>query len=145
MGWSIGFDSKWRRDIGYGVPCKCDHPDCNEEIDRGLAHVCGGRPYGGEDGCGLYFCGKHLSYAADDDKDGPLCDRCAEDETAFNAKPDIPVWIEHKLQDESWQRWRDENPKEVAELHLSLNASRACAIGAAPVAQAVNTQSRGEE
>ena len=26
MGWSIGFDSKWNRDIGYGVPATCDYP-----------------------------------------------------------------------------------------------------------------------
>jgi len=52
MGWSIGFDSRWNRDIGYGVPAYCDHPKCNEEIDRGLAYVCcGEQPYGGEHGC----------------------------------------------------------------------------------------------
>lgn len=54
MGWSIGYDSKWKRDIGYGVPAWCDHPGCIEEIYRGLSHVCGGEPYGGERGCGLY-------------------------------------------------------------------------------------------
>lgn len=42
MGWSIGFDSNWNRDIGYGVPAFCDHPGCTAEIDRGLAYVCGG-------------------------------------------------------------------------------------------------------
>src|SRR4051812_7048849 len=26
MGWSIGYDSNWQRDIGYGVPAFCDHP-----------------------------------------------------------------------------------------------------------------------
>ena len=50
MGWSIGYDSNWDRDIGYGVPAYCDHPDCNEEIDRGLSYVCGGEPYGGDRG-----------------------------------------------------------------------------------------------
>ena len=44
MGWSIGFDTRWNRDIGYGVPAYCDHPGCNKEIDRGLSHVCGGEP-----------------------------------------------------------------------------------------------------
>jgi hypothetical protein len=60
MGWSIGWDSNWQRDIGYGVPAYCDHPNCHEHIDRGLSYVCGGEPYGGDEGCGLYFCSQHL-------------------------------------------------------------------------------------
>ena len=60
MSWAIGFDSRWNRDIGYGVPATCDFPGCGVDIDRGLAFVCGGEPYGGEDGCGLYFCASHL-------------------------------------------------------------------------------------
>ena len=56
MSWSIGFDSNWNRDIGYGVPAYCDNPKCNKEIDRGLSYVCGGEAFGGEKGCGLYFC-----------------------------------------------------------------------------------------
>ena len=35
MGWSLGYDGRWKRDIGYGVPAVCDFPGCNEEIDRG--------------------------------------------------------------------------------------------------------------
>ena len=45
MGWEIGYDDNWERDIGYGVPAECDHPDC-QVIDRGLSYVCGGEPYG---------------------------------------------------------------------------------------------------
>ena len=71
MGWSVGYDSKWERDIGYGVPAICDHPGCNKEIDRGLGYVCGGEPYGGEHGCGLFFCGEHLLMT----KKGQLCGR----------------------------------------------------------------------
>jgi len=26
MGWSIGFDETWQRDIGYVVQSVCDHP-----------------------------------------------------------------------------------------------------------------------
>jgi hypothetical protein len=63
MGWEIGYDHTWDRDIGYGVPAECDHPDCKEQIDRGLAYICGGEPYGGELGCGLFFCAAHLFYA----------------------------------------------------------------------------------
>jgi hypothetical protein len=100
MGWSIGFDSNWQRDIGYGVPAYCDHPACLERIDRGLAYVCGGEPYGGEEGCGLYFCDGHHPYI------GQLCDRCAHGNSPFNPKPDHPDWIHFKATDESWVEWR---------------------------------------
>lgn len=113
MGWSIGFDSKWNRDIGYGVPATCDHPGCNEEIDRGLSYVCGGEPYGGDRGCGLYFCQVHLLTSA---RLPQLCARCKRLREPFNAKPDNLEWICWKLLDESWRQWRDENPKEVAKL-----------------------------
>ena len=119
MGWSIGYDRKWKRDIGYGVPATCDHPGCGVEIDRGLACVCGGQPYGGEEGCGLYFCDAHLHYCAidwTDDVSEPLCDRCCEGEDPFTPTPDLPRWIEHKLTHESWQKWRDENPDEAARM-----------------------------
>jgi hypothetical protein len=103
MGWSIGYDEKWKRDIGYGVPAWCDHPDCNEEINRGLAYVCGGEPYGGERGCGLFFCGQH--------RFPTLCESCShERSTDSQAKPDHPEWIQWKLTDESWAEWRSENP-----------------------------------
>lgn len=102
MGWSIGYDEHWNRDIGYGVPAWCDHPDCNEVIDRGLSYVCGGQPYGGEEGCGLYFCPRHL-YAGDESNQ--VCDQCLEDETPFNAKPDHPTWVNHKATDPSWAEW----------------------------------------
>jgi len=112
MGWSLGFDDNWQRDIGYGVPAICDHPDCNEKIDRGLSYVCcNSEPYGG-DGCGLYFCDKHLS-----GEEG-RCERC-DDVTfpePFSPKPDVAEWIMWKLEDESWAVWRLENPDKVAEM-----------------------------
>lgn len=117
MGWSIGHDSNWDRDIGYGVPCKCDHPDCNKKIDRGLAYVCGGEPYGGDLGCGLYFCYDHLLICEVGDRTVQLCERCADDEAReageiepFDPKPDVKRWICHKLTDPSWEQWRNENP-----------------------------------
>ncbi len=115
MGWSIGYDDRWRRDIGYGVPAFCDHPDCSEEIDRGLSFVCGGEPYGGAHGCGLYFCGKHLIPFA---RAVQLCDRCKNRRKEFNPKPDHPEWIHHKLTDESWKEWRKENTDEVKRIQL---------------------------
>jgi len=119
MGWSLGFDNKWGRDIGYGVPATCDQPGCDVKIDRGLAYVCAHQqPYGGEDGCGLYFCHAHLSCGK--------CERCraiTDDGpyiAPFMPKPDHRQWIEWKLTHESWRTWRDENPVKVALMRAAL-------------------------
>jgi len=104
MGWSVGYDDKNKRDVGYGVPAVCDHPDCSEEINRGLGYVCCDQQiFGGEEGCGLFFCSKHS---------GPLgmCERCENEEDIFKPKPDTEEWINHKLTDESWADWRAKNP-----------------------------------
>lgn len=114
MGWAVGYDSTWHRDIGYGVPATCDHPGCGAEIDRGLAYVCGGEPYGGEDGCGLYFCDKHLTGRRH------LCARCEDGSAPFAPTTDTKEWMRHKLTDQSWARWRQENPEDVAEILRAL-------------------------
>lgn len=106
MGWSIGYDTNWKRDIGYGVPAICDHPDCGEKIDRGLSCVCGGDPYGGDRGCGLYFCEKHLGC------NPQICERCKSKSEPFTPKPDVPEWIHHKETDPSWKAWRDERKEQ---------------------------------
>lgn len=100
MGWSIGYDTRWGRDIGYGVPSTCDYPECGAKIDRGLGYVCGAEHYGGEDGCGLFFCEHHLQ------GDG-LCKRCARGNAPFTPKPDHPEWIDFKRTDASWAKWRE--------------------------------------
>ena len=110
MGWSIGYDSNWDRDIGYGVPAYCDFPGCGAEIHRGLSYVCGGEPYGGEHGCGLYFCGKHLRWSAHHFR----CDRCAQGKRAFTPTPEHPTWLRHKLTHPTWVVWRAEHPEFVA-------------------------------
>lgn len=103
MGWSIRFDRKWKRDIGYGVPAYCDHPGCGAEIDRGLGFVCRDQqPYGGEDGCGLYFCSAHRGH------------QCSHE--GLSASADHPDWIAWKLTDESWAKWRQEHPEQVREM-----------------------------
>lgn len=109
MGWSLGYDSTWNRDIGYGVPAFCDHPQCNEKIDRGLSYVCyGSEPYGG-DGCGLYFCEKHRDYRG-------KCPRCANYKPPYKRiKLDHPEWSNHKLFDASWSAWRKDHPMWVKE------------------------------
>ena len=103
MGWSIGFDERWQRDIGYGVPAICDYPGCSEEIDRGLSYVCcNEEPRGGENGCGLYFCSKHHGYV-----DGK-CRRCHFGKKPFQPKPDTLLWLYFKITDPSWEQWRIE-------------------------------------
>jgi hypothetical protein len=114
MSWAIGYDEHWQRDIGYGVPALCDHPDCSTAIDRGLSFVCGNEPYGGDKGCGLYFCAEHQV------DEHQRCERCAKRRKAFAPKPDTAEWLRWKLTDSSWQRWRDENPDDVTALGLSL-------------------------
>lgn len=118
MGWSIGFDSRWNRDIGYGVPATCDFPGCGADIDRGLAFVCGGEPYGGERGCGLFFCGEHMFVGSHRQQ----CDRCAYGKPPFDATPDTREWVEWKLTDESWAAWRDENPEAVKAMTAAVPA-----------------------
>jgi len=119
MGWSIGYDSNWQRDIGYGVPAECDHPDCHERIDRGLGYVCGGEPYGGEHGCGLFFCGKHQVGKHQ------RCACCSNKKKrrkgiTFEPKPNLSIWLRWKLRDVSWYEWRKENPEEVAKIRNEL-------------------------
>lgn len=126
MGWSIGWDTNWNRDIGYGVPAYCDHPDCNEEIDRGLSYVCGSEPHGGDRGCGLYFCSSHLLMPCSSRLPGQLCQRCyPRAKPSFAAKPDHPEWLSWKLSDSSWKRWRKENPKEVKRIRHALKEAKA--------------------
>jgi hypothetical protein len=77
MGWAFGTDGNGR-DVGYGVEAECDHPECHEKIDRGLAHRCG--PLGCETdddtpGCGGFFCGLHLFLAAEEWLCGACCER----------------------------------------------------------------------
>ena len=115
MGWSIGFDENWERDIGYGVPAWCDHPNCWKRIDRGLAFVCGGEPYGGKHGCGLFFCEKHLHYmdTPHGDDSFQACERCQQGQAPFDPKPEHPEWITHVLTHDSWHQWRAKHPKKV--------------------------------
>lgn len=113
MSWAISeFNG---RDIGYGVPAICDFPKCGEQIDRGLSYVCGGEPYGGERGCGLFFCGKHLAFGPRQG-DPLMCSRCRRNKPPFTPTPDTLEWINHKLTDESWAQWRDENTAEAQKL-----------------------------
>lgn len=124
MGWAVGELNG--RDIGYGVPAICDHPDCTTRIDRGLAYACGGGVMGTVHNCGLFFCGDHLvRFLENDDRGGEdVCERCADGLPPFDPKPDVPEWIEHVLTDPSWQQWRDENPERVDAMRAALADGR---------------------
>jgi hypothetical protein len=103
MGWAVGYDRWWCRDIGYGVPATCDYPGCAEQIDRGLGYACCD---GEGEGCGLFFCGEHGALAE--------CDHVFKDDPDYRPSQDVSEWLLHKLVDESWQQWRAENPEMVA-------------------------------
>lgn len=109
MSWSIGWDERWKRDIGYGVPALCDFPNCSAEIDRGLSYVCCGEaPYGGE-GCGLYFCDKH--HVQEFRGHWGACSRCANRRPPFTPKPDLASWTNFKEIDPSWKEWREDRDR----------------------------------
>lgn len=85
MGWSFAIDdsrAEGDQGIGYSVPAKCDLDGCEVDIDRGLAYVCGSDPYGGEHGCGKFFCADHLAWYSYWTQDGQehlspqMCDAC---------------------------------------------------------------------
>ena len=115
---------------GYGVPSFCEHPSCNEEIDRGMAFACGGEPFS-EYGCDRYFCGKHREikgwnvekemwcrHKKDCDcKFKEICERCAKNKPSFPYKAEHPKWVNHLLKDKSWATWRKNNPEEVKMLN----------------------------
>lgn len=74
----------------------------------------GGAPYGGEHGCGLFFCwDEHLEYAPVVDELTQLCPACRKDRKPYAPTPDTAEWENWKLTDPSWQQWRDENPELV--------------------------------
>jgi len=122
------------RFCGYGVPSYCEHPDCNEEIDRGMAYACGGEPYS-EVGCDMYFCHKHLQYTGfkrdgsdercdhEDDCECEffnVCLPCSTGKPSFPYKPEHPDWIKHVLKDKTWSDWRKENPETVKEFKIQI-------------------------
>lgn len=73
MGWSHCGTDEDGRDIGYGIQAVCDEEGCEEEIDRGLAYVCGDGHGGGEWGCGKYFCYGHLYIGPPEQLCGACC------------------------------------------------------------------------
>lgn len=79
MSWAYGIVDG--REVGYSVIACCEHPGCNKEIDRGLSYACGGDPWGGQNGCGHFFCSEHLAWVdgPDDERNGSgLCPECVK-------------------------------------------------------------------
>lgn len=120
MGYQVYKLDSQNRFGGYGVPSICDHPDCNEKIDRGMAYCCGSEPFS-DAGCGQYFCTKHLGYSLEDDA-VQQCERCLAGKDPFPIKPDTRDWIAWQMKDESWAEWRAENPDFVKK-HSAIAAA----------------------
>lgn len=118
---------------GYGVPAYCEHPDCDKEIDRGMAFACGGEPFS-ELGCDGYFCEDHREYYAyDSEQDGPcehdedclcpsveVCHACATGQPRYPYKQEHPRFIYHLVHDYSWAEWRNDKAEKVAALIREL-------------------------
>lgn len=104
------------RHAGYAVVCLCDHPDCSEEIDRGLSYVCGSEPGETERGCGRYFCGEHMKYRTygrgKDAEDVQVCEECKARRKPWPMKPDLPHalngirWFTPEDEAEAMEMWR---------------------------------------
>lgn len=103
-------NSEIHLDLGPEVPAVCEQPGCEAVIDRGITHVCGADPAGGNGGCGLTFCGAHLR--------GPnqTCERCAAGEACYPAKAETPDWTDWRLTGAAWAAWREANPDLVRQL-----------------------------
>jgi len=122
MSWSVGYDDKWRRFVGYGVTAYCDYPKCRKEINRGLPYVCGDQPPGyNEHGCGLHFCDEHMHYS--ESKKVQLCGKCLTGRPPYKPKHEHPEWVNHILTDDSWSDWREKNPDMVNEYKTTVNAT----------------------
>ena len=78
MGWAdCGTDSQGRP-IGYAFPAVCDHPGCEERIDRGIAYVCGDMHGEDEVSCEKYFCENHKrNFVLGCNHETTVCDACA--------------------------------------------------------------------
>jgi len=109
---------------GYGVPAECDWPGCAVEIDRGLDYKCEEHGHYADpeddpdetwievEGCGLFFCYKHQR------------DEFFTQHAGIEPKEDTLEWVRHVMTDETWQRWRDENPISSARMQARLEAGK---------------------
>jgi len=75
MGWGTGVVDG--QEVGYAIKCKCAFNNCNEDIDKGLAHACGGSHGTGDLFCDRYFCDNHLKHCIEN-RYGQLLRICTE-------------------------------------------------------------------
>lgn len=114
MGYSVYWNFSQNRWSGYGVPAECDYPECNIPINRGMGYRCeehyGSTEDGTEDmfenGCELFFCEEHL--------------HDTDNHNGIEPKGERAEWLRHVLSDDSWEEWREENPKEVSQYQTLL-------------------------
>lgn len=110
MGYSLYFkDGRW---AGYGVPAECDQATCTTKIDRGLYYRC--------ERCELFFCTDHLWIGRGGKAEPQMCQRCCDDESPFEPKPDVLEWEKHMLTDPSWEKWREENPQATQQIKANI-------------------------
>jgi len=102
MSWAVGYDREHERWRGYGVPAYCDVAGCGAEIDRGFGWLCDCIECMDIDELerSIFVCGKHTHADVDEDQ----------------LPDEHPDWVRHILTDDSWERWRAENPERVATL-----------------------------
>ena len=48
------------------------------------------------------------------------CERCKKQEEPFPYKQEHPEWLEHILNDDSWEEWRNNNPQKVLDFKNNL-------------------------
>lgn len=115
---------------GYGVPAICEHPGCENKIDRGMSYACGGEPFS-EYGCDRYFCVEHKRYIDiedipnidhEGDECAELCERCRKGESPFDYKPESKTWLKHIVKHWSWKEWREKHPEELEKIKQELNS-----------------------
>ena len=121
MWYSIWYDWRLDRFIGYGVPATCEYPWCNAKIDRSVSYACNSWYH---DWCWLFFCEHHKKYGVEG-FEHPVCERCAKWEEPFPQKPEHEEWTRFMLIDKSWKEWRKKNPKKVQEMRESLKSKNA--------------------
>lgn len=143
MGYSCYTSAENGREQGYAVPAVCDHPDCTNLIDRGMGYVCLGDQEHTQS-CGGFYCSDHQELAfvitedefegLDDDESQELAESYGLDEKpefdedgychVCQHKPienkESRVWLEHIMKDESWQKWRDQEPARVERIKSLL-------------------------
>lgn len=88
MSWARGIRDDGK-EAGYDIDDVCGHPECQEEIDRGISFTCGGVEYLHSGyGCGEWFCPNHLEFGTH----GFLCYTCIQ------AEEDIEDWLHEEDQ-----------------------------------------------